>query len=56
MFSFLKRQVHVGKDIPDMIGVDRDNNIVIIENKNVAVTEGYRISNITLCGMGKSQP
>lgn len=35
----LKRQVNVGKDIPDMIGVDRDNNIVIIENKNVVVTE-----------------
>src|SRR3989344_6488660 len=35
----LKRQVNVGRDIPDMIGVDRDNNIVIIENKNVVVTE-----------------
>ncbi|MEK6953087.1 MAG: hypothetical protein AABX29_08810 [Nanoarchaeota archaeon] len=35
----LKRQVNVGKDIPDIIGVDRDNNIVIIENKNVVVTE-----------------
>lgn len=35
----LKRQVNAGRDIPDMIGVDRDNNIVIIENKNVLVTE-----------------
>lgn len=35
----LKRQVNAGKDIPDMIGIDRDNNIVIIENKNVVVTE-----------------
>lgn len=35
----LKRQVNTGKDIPDIIGIDRDNNIVIIENKNVAVTE-----------------
>ena len=35
----LKRQVNTGRDIPDMIGVDRDNNIVIIENKNVLVTE-----------------
>jgi len=35
----LKRQVKAGRDIPDMIGVDRDNNIVIIENKNVQVNE-----------------
>jgi len=38
----LKRQVHavhLGRDIPDIIGIDRDNNIVIIENKNVVVTE-----------------
>jgi hypothetical protein len=35
----LKRQVNSGKDIPDMIGVDRDNNIVIIENKNVVINE-----------------
>lgn len=35
----LKRQVKAGRDIPDMIGVDRDNNIVIIENKNVMATE-----------------
>lgn len=35
----LKRQVNVGKDIPDMVGIDKDNNIVIIENKNVIVTE-----------------
>lgn len=35
----LKRQVNVGRDIPDMIGIDRDNNIVIIENKNVSVNE-----------------
>jgi hypothetical protein len=35
----LKRQVHAGRDIPDMIGIDRDNNIVIIENKNAAITE-----------------
>jgi len=27
------------KDIPDMVGVDRDNNIVVIENKNVNVNE-----------------
>ncbi|MFH1968676.1 MAG: hypothetical protein ABIJ84_04810 [bacterium] len=38
----LRRQVHAvhsGRDIPDIIGIDRDNNIVIIENKNVVVTE-----------------
>lgn len=35
----LKRQVNTGKDIPDVIGIDRDNNIVIIENKNTVVTE-----------------
>jgi hypothetical protein len=35
----LKRQVNAGRDIPDMIGVDRDNNIVIIENKNVVISE-----------------
>lgn len=36
---FLKRQVNSGKDIPDVIGIDRDNNIVIIENKNTTVSE-----------------
>jgi len=36
---FLKRQVNTGKDIPDVIGIDRDNNIVIIENKNTIVSE-----------------
>lgn len=35
----IKRQIKAGKDIPDMIGIDRDNNIVIIENKNIPVTE-----------------
>lgn len=35
----LKRQVPAGSDIPDMVGVDRDNNVVIIENKNVVVDE-----------------
>jgi hypothetical protein len=37
----IKRRVVAGtrKDIPDMVGVDRDNNIVIIENKNVQVSE-----------------
>jgi hypothetical protein len=35
----LKRQVNAGRDILDMVGVDRDNNIVIIENKNITVTE-----------------
>lgn len=34
-----KRQVRAGGDIPDLLGVDRDNNLVIIENKNVEVTE-----------------
>ncbi|MGD0576510.1 MAG: hypothetical protein ABSA74_00330 [Candidatus Staskawiczbacteria bacterium] len=35
----LDRQIRVndGKDIMDMIGIDKNNNIVIIENKNVAV-------------------
>jgi RecB family endonuclease NucS len=32
----LKRQVNAGKDIIDMVGIDKDNNIVIIENKNYA--------------------
>lgn len=36
----LKRQVRTGKDIPDMIGVDKDNFAVIIENKNEPVDEG----------------
>lgn len=35
----LKRQIRAGADIPDIIGVDKDNNIVIIENKNTQVTE-----------------
>lgn len=35
----LKRQIRAGTDIPDIIGVDKDNNIVIIENKNTQVTE-----------------
>ena len=35
----LKRQVRAGRDIPDLVGVDRDNNVVIIENKNQEVTE-----------------
>lgn len=35
----LKRQVNAGRDILDMVGIDRDNNIVIIENKNITVTE-----------------
>jgi len=35
----IKRQIRAGSDIPDIIGVDRDNNIVIIENKNTIVTE-----------------
>lgn len=35
----LKRQVNAGRDILDMVGVDKDNNIVIIENKNIQVTE-----------------
>jgi len=34
-----KRQVRASRDIPDLIGVDRDNNVVIIENKNAEVTE-----------------
>ncbi len=36
----ISRQVTSGsrKDIPDMVGVDRDGNIVIIENKNITVT------------------
>lgn len=34
-----KRQIRAnsGKDIPDLIGVDKENNIVLIELKNVAV-------------------
>jgi hypothetical protein len=35
----LKRQIRTGRDIPDMVGVDRENYAVIIENKNVAVDE-----------------
>lgn len=35
----LSRQVRTGHDIPDLVGVDRDNNIVIIENKNDVVDE-----------------
>jgi hypothetical protein len=35
----LKRQVRAGGDIPDMVGVDREKNIVVIENKNVMVDE-----------------
>lgn len=35
----LKRQVNAGRDILDMVGIDKDNNIVIIENKNIIVTE-----------------
>lgn len=37
-----KRQVRSGnksKDIPDMIGIDKDKNVVIIENKNVMIDE-----------------
>ena len=36
----ISRQVTSGsrRDIPDMVGIDRDGNIVIIENKNVVVT------------------
>ncbi len=37
--TILKRQVRAGGDIPDMIGVDRDNYVVVIENKNVTVDE-----------------
>ena len=33
----LKRQVRAGGDIPDMVGIDRDNYVVVIENKNVMV-------------------
>ena len=36
----LKRQVRAGGDIPDMVGIDADNNVVVIENKNVMVDEG----------------
>ncbi len=37
----IKRQIRVssGYDIPDMIGVDKENNVVIIEMKNVEVDE-----------------
>jgi len=35
----LKRQVNAGRDILDMVGIDKDNNVVIIENKNITVTE-----------------
>jgi hypothetical protein len=35
----IKRQVRAGGDIPDMVGIDRDNFVVIIENKNVVVDE-----------------
>ncbi len=34
----IKRQVRAGGDIPDLVGIDRDNNVVIIENKNKEVT------------------
>lgn len=34
-----KRQVRANGNIPDLLGVDRDNNVVIIENKNKEVTE-----------------
>jgi len=36
----LKRQVRAVGDIPDMVGVDRDNFVVVIENKNEMVDEG----------------
>jgi hypothetical protein len=36
----LKRQVRAGRDIPDIVGIDQDNNAVIIENKNTPVDEG----------------
>jgi hypothetical protein len=54
----LRRQVHTGsrRDIPDMIGVDRDSNIVIIENKNVPVTEEI-VSQISRYAVwGKASP
>jgi hypothetical protein len=35
----LHRQIRAGRDIPDMVGVDRENCAVIIENKNVPVDE-----------------
>lgn len=37
----LKRQIRAstGHEIPDMIGVDKENNVVIIEMKNVVVDE-----------------
>jgi hypothetical protein len=35
----LKRQVRAAGDIPDIVAVDRDNNVVIIENKNTDVDE-----------------
>jgi len=35
----LKRQVRAGRDIPDLVGIDQDNNAVIIENKNQPVDE-----------------
>ena len=35
----LKSQVNVGREIPDMVGIDKDNNIVIIELKNTTVNE-----------------
>jgi hypothetical protein len=38
--TILTRQVRAGGDIPDMVGIDRDNYVVVIENKNVMVDEG----------------
>jgi hypothetical protein len=35
----LNRQVRAGGDIPDIVAVDGDNNVVIIENKNTTVDE-----------------
>jgi hypothetical protein len=38
--TILKRQVRAGGDIPDMVGIDPDNYVVVLENKNVTVDEG----------------
>ena len=35
-----------------MIGVDKDNSAVIIENKNEPVDEGILASNHAICGLG----
>jgi len=37
----LKRQIRAsgGKDIPDMVGIDKENNVVIIEMKNIEIDE-----------------